>query len=71
MGNSTLPLRHKGPKYSTTYLNQWYKGILLGEHQPTVDGLKVINNGIEREVFLVVDGLQPLQVAVTEERVAA
>ena len=70
MGNSSLHL-HKELKYSTTYLNQWYEGIFLGEHQPAVDGLKVINNGIEREVFLVVDGLQPLQVAVTEERVAA
>ena len=70
MGNST-PHLHEGLKYSTTHLNQWNEGIFLGEHQPTVDGLKVINNGIQREVLLVVDGLQPLQVAVTEEGVAA
>ena len=70
MGNSSLHL-HKGLKYSTTYLHQGYEGILFGEHQSTVDGLKVIDNGIEREVFLVVDGLEPLEVAVTEKRVAA
>ena len=69
MGHSTAAERSKFK--ILTNLNQRNKGILLGEHQAAVDGLQVINDGIQRKVLLVVDSLEPLEVAVAEERVAS
>ena len=66
MGHSTARERSK---YQTTHLDQRNKGIFFREHQAAVDGLKVINDGIERKVLLVVDSLEPLEVAVAKERV--
>ena len=43
----------------------------MTEHKAAIDGLQVIDDGIEGEVLLVVDGLKPLKVAVTKEWIAS
>ena len=51
--------------------HEWDVGVRLGTHQAAVDRLKVIHPRIEHRILLCVDGLQPREIAVTEERVVA
>ena len=56
-------------KVSSLRLYQGNVGVLLGIHQPAVDGFKIIDHWIQWEVIGLVDGLQPLKITVTQERV--